>query len=207
MEYFNPPSSPSSSGPNSETERTVGEAAGGAEGAPKSKPGYAFKCHRRGVLAFPVNDIAFHPIYGTIWYDLYAITRYDVIWLENRNIARLFVIVAYNNNIWFWVALCRHFCHWWQRRHRELLGRVQQEEAMPAAPVPDIYSIAFIQVNSSSNSIERNVGGMKKPVELYSSLLNSLLQFILYYYFISCALPFIDQYCKNLTHCQWIPCY
>eukprot|EP01041_Mallomonas_annulata_P002543 gene2543-4959_t len=26
---------------------------------------YAFKCHRRGELAFPVNSLAYHPIYGT----------------------------------------------------------------------------------------------------------------------------------------------
>ena len=27
--------------------------------------GYTFKCHRRGDLAFPVNAVASHPIYGT----------------------------------------------------------------------------------------------------------------------------------------------
>lgn len=26
---------------------------------------YAFKCHRKGDLAYPVNTIAFHPVYGT----------------------------------------------------------------------------------------------------------------------------------------------
>jgi hypothetical protein len=30
-----------------------------------SRPGYAFKCHRRADLAYPVNTIAFHPGYGT----------------------------------------------------------------------------------------------------------------------------------------------
>lgn len=26
---------------------------------------YAFKCHRKGDKVFPVNAMAFHPIYGT----------------------------------------------------------------------------------------------------------------------------------------------
>lgn len=34
------------------------------EGGSAPRPGYTFKCHRRGELAFPVNAIAFHPIYG-----------------------------------------------------------------------------------------------------------------------------------------------
>lgn len=29
------------------------------------KPGYTFKCHRRGTVAFPINTIAFHPVHGT----------------------------------------------------------------------------------------------------------------------------------------------
>lgn len=32
--------------------------------AEESSKSFAFKCHRKGDLAFPVNAIAFHPTYG-----------------------------------------------------------------------------------------------------------------------------------------------
>mmetsp|Transcript_1569 Transcript_1569/g.2511 ORF Transcript_1569/g.2511 Transcript_1569/m.2511 type:complete len:326 (+) Transcript_1569:91-1068(+) len=36
------------------------------EQQPDGKRYYAFKCHRRGDVAYPVNAIAFHPVYGTL---------------------------------------------------------------------------------------------------------------------------------------------
>ncbi|CAE7660451.1 BUB3.1 [Symbiodinium microadriaticum] len=36
-----------------------------AEGLSAGLSSYAFKCHRRGDVAYPVNAIAFHPVFGT----------------------------------------------------------------------------------------------------------------------------------------------
>ena len=40
---------------------------------------YAFKCHRKGDQVFPVNAMAFHPVYGT-----FATGGCDKVWLHDN---------------------------------------------------------------------------------------------------------------------------
>lgn len=47
---------------------------------------YAFKCHRKGDQVFPVNAMAFHPVYGT-----FATGGCDKVYVTAQQLASPFV--------------------------------------------------------------------------------------------------------------------
>ncbi|CAN0504267.1 unnamed protein product, partial [Ectocarpus sp. 12 AP-2014] len=57
---------------------------------------YAFKCHRKGDQVFPVNAMAFHPVYGT--FASGGCDKMVNIW-DGKNKKRLWQSSAYNTGI------------------------------------------------------------------------------------------------------------